>query len=68
MPKSMRSGPSTGYRILGVYSVGTAVTVLESGTSWSRIQIGSRVGYMPASRPLAALSTYPSTPVICPAK
>jgi len=42
----MRSGPSTGYRILGVYSVGTAVTVLESGTSWSRIQIGSRVGYM----------------------
>ncbi len=42
----MRTGPGTGYRILGVYSVGTAVTVLESGTTWSKIQIGSRTGYM----------------------
>lgn len=42
----MRSGPGTGYAIVGVYSVGTAVTVLQTGTSWSKIQIGSRVGYM----------------------
>ncbi|NLI20805.1 MAG: SH3 domain-containing protein [Clostridiales bacterium] len=42
----LRSGPGTGYSILGVYSVGTAVTVLQTGTYWSKIQIGSRVGYM----------------------
>lgn len=42
----MRTGPGTGYRVLGVYSVGTAVTVLSAGTIWSRIQIGTRVGYM----------------------
>lgn len=42
----MRSGPGTGYRILAVYSVGTRVNVLEKGANWSKIQVGSRVGYM----------------------
>ena len=42
----MRSGPGTGYSIIGVYSVGTALTVLQTGSTWSKIQIGSRVGYM----------------------
>ncbi len=42
----MRSGPGTGYRVLAVYSVGTNVNVLERGSYWSRIQVGSRVGYM----------------------
>ena len=42
----LRTGPSTGYRVLAVYSVGTQVTVLATGTIWSRIQIGSTVGYM----------------------
>ena len=42
----MRSGPGTGYGVVGVYSVGTAVSVLQTGTYWSKIQIGSRVGYM----------------------
>ena len=42
----LRSGPSTSYRILAVYSVGTRVTILERGAYWSRIQIGSRTGYM----------------------
>ncbi len=42
----LRTGPSTGYRVLAVYSVGTEVTVLATGTIWSRIQIGSTVGYM----------------------
>ena len=42
----MRSGPGTGYSIIGVYSVGTAVTVLQTGATWSKIQIGTRVGYM----------------------
>ena len=42
----MRSGPGTGYKIIAVYSVGTAATVLQTGSTWSKIQIGSRVGYM----------------------
>ena len=42
----MRSGPGTGYSITGVYSVGTSVTVLDAGTYWSKVQIGSRVGYI----------------------
>ena len=42
----MRSGPGTGYRSIGVYSVGTAVTVLQAGTYWSKIQINSTVVYM----------------------
>jgi uncharacterized protein YgiM (DUF1202 family) len=42
----MRSGPSTGYRIIGVYSVGTAVTILEVGTNWDKVQIGSTVGFI----------------------
>jgi len=42
----MRSGPGTGYGVIGVYSVGTAVTVLQTGTYWSKITIGSRTGYV----------------------
>lgn len=42
----MRSGPGTGYRVLAVYPVGTKVTVLERGSYWSHIQVGSRRGYM----------------------
>jgi len=42
----MRTGPSKGYRVLAVYSVGTSVTVLSTGILWSRIQVGSTVGYM----------------------
>jgi uncharacterized protein YgiM (DUF1202 family) len=42
----MRTGPGTGYAVIGVYSVGTSLTVLQSGSTWSKIQIGTRVGYM----------------------
>ena len=42
----LRSGPSTGYRVLAVYAVGTTVSVLQTGVIWSRIQVGSTVGYM----------------------
>lgn len=34
------------YSIIGVYSVGTQVKILERYNGWYRIQIGSRVGYM----------------------
>lgn len=42
----LRSGPSTGYRVIAVYAVGTQVSVLQTGVIWSRIQIGTTVGFM----------------------
>lgn len=42
----LRTGPGTGYSIIGVFSVGTAVTILQSGSTWDKIQIGSSIGYM----------------------
>lgn len=42
----LRSGPGTGYDVIGFYSVGTEVTVLEYGATWCKIRVGSRVGYM----------------------
>ncbi len=42
----LRSGPSTSYSIIGLYSVGTRVDVLERGSDWDRIKVGSRIGYM----------------------
>ncbi|MBR4081898.1 MAG: SH3 domain-containing protein [Clostridia bacterium] len=42
----LRSGPGTGYDVLGLYSVGTEVTVLEYGATWCKIRVGSRTGYM----------------------
>ena len=42
----LRSGPSKSYGKIGVYSVGTSVAVLEKGTTWDRIRVGSRTGWM----------------------
>jgi len=42
----LRSGPGTSYSIIGLYSVGTRVDVLERGADWDRIKVGSRIGYM----------------------
>ncbi len=42
----LRNGAGTNYSVLGVYSVGTEVTVLKHGTTWDYIRIGSRTGYM----------------------
>lgn len=42
----LRKGPGTGYRVINTYAVGTPVTVLESGTYWSRISINGTTGYM----------------------
>ncbi|MFH1881009.1 MAG: SH3 domain-containing protein, partial [Bacillota bacterium] len=43
---NLRTGPGKGYRVLAVYAVGTQVSVLQSGVIWSRIQVGTTVGYM----------------------
>ena len=42
----LREGPSKNYAVKTKYSVGTIVTVLQRGTSWSQIQVGSTVGWM----------------------
>ena len=42
----LRSGPSTSHDRIGKYSVGTTVAVLEKGTVWDRIRVGSRTGWM----------------------
>lgn len=45
-PVRLRSGPSVQYPIIASYKVGTPLTVLTTGDSWSKIRINGRVGYM----------------------
>lgn len=42
----LRVGPGTGYRVIGTFNPGTPVTILERGSTWSRISINGTVGYM----------------------
>ncbi len=42
----LRTGPGTGYTVLGSYPPGTSVTILSSGKDWSKVQIGNFTGYM----------------------
>jgi len=42
----LRSGPSTQYPIIASYKVGTPLTVLTTGDTWSKIRINGRTGYM----------------------
>lgn len=45
-PVRLRSGPSTQYAIIASYAVGTPLTILSTGDTWSRIRINGRTGYM----------------------
>ncbi len=45
-PVRLRSGPSKQYSIIASYAVGTRLTVLNTGDTWSKIRINGRVGYM----------------------
>ena len=58
----LRSGPGTGYGVLGSYSVGTQVTVLEHGDTWDYIKVGSRDGYM-MTRYLTTVKPTPATTI-----
>lgn len=42
----LRSGAGKLFPTIASYSVGTQVTVLESGAEWSRVRIGTNTGYM----------------------
>ena len=45
-PVRLRSGPSTQYPIVASYAVGTPLTILSTGDTWSKIRINGRTGYM----------------------
>lgn len=45
----LRTGPSTAYGVIGLYSVGTKATILRSGTYWHYVKIGGQKGYMMAA-------------------
>ena len=42
----MRSGPGTGYSILGTYNNGTALTVIGTEDGWTKVTIGGVNGYI----------------------
>lgn len=42
----LRSGPSVNYSIIASYAVGTPLTILTTGDTWSKIRINGRTGYM----------------------
>ena len=42
----LRTGPGTGYTVVGSYEPGTEATVLSAGKEWSKIRIGNYTGYM----------------------
>ncbi|MGN0779708.1 MAG: SH3 domain-containing protein [Aristaeellaceae bacterium] len=56
----LRTGPSTAYGVLAVYPVGTAATILSSGTYWHYVRIGNRTGYMMSQ--FLSSGTTPSKP------
>lgn len=45
-PVNLRTGPSVYYHIIGSFSVGTPVTVLSKGSTWSQVSINGNTGYM----------------------
>ena len=42
----LRTGKGKDYDIIGTYSVGTQVAVLDKNSTWDKVRVGSRVGYM----------------------
>ncbi len=43
---NLRSEPSVFSETIGSYKVGTRVTVLKRGSSWTKVRVGGKVGYM----------------------
>jgi len=41
---------------------------VDGGGGWNSLPVADMKAEMPAARPIAVDSMYPSTPVICPAK
>ena len=45
-PVRLRSGPSKQYSVIASYAVGTPLTILTTGETWSKVRVGVRTGYM----------------------
>jgi len=45
-PVRLRSGPSVNYPIIASYAVGTKLTILSTGGTWSKVRVNGRTGYM----------------------
>ena len=43
---NLRAGAGKNFDVIGSYSVGTQVTVLTYGATWSYVRVGTRTGYM----------------------
>jgi len=66
---NLRSGPSSGYEILGAFDRGTSVTVLSEANGWSRVVVNGHEGYMFSryiTRNAAIVPTPTAAPVVNP--
>ena len=66
---NLRSGPSSGYEILGAFDRGTSVTVLSEANGWSRVSINGHEGYMFSryiTRNAAVVPAATAAPVVTP--
>lgn len=43
---NLRRSASQGSKVLGSYPQGTKVTVLDDGTTWTKVQVDGKTGYM----------------------
>jgi hypothetical protein len=59
---NMRSGPGTGYQVIGVIPAGAPVDVLGCGGRWCRVSYAGRMGYANGSY----LSGDPRTAIVAP--
>ena len=66
---NLRSGPSSGYEILGAFDHGKAVTVLSEANGWSRVVVDGHEGYMFSryiTRNSSAVPTVTAAPAVVP--
>jgi len=59
---NLRESTSTTSRSLGLYPVGTSITVLGYGSTWCSVQVGGTVGYMMTSFISTTKPSVPSVP------
>jgi uncharacterized protein YraI len=62
---NLRSGPGTGYRVIGTMPAGSYVDVLGCSGAWCRVEFGGAVGYASASY-LGGGGAYAAAPVYAP--
>lgn len=60
----LRTGPGTAYGVIGLYNVGTKVSILSYGSEWHYIAIGGQRGYMMAAYLTAKPVSVPTAPPV----